>query len=103
MVLIGVISYLFGRAIANNEKKYKEKRTKYSLLIQEEINRGNLIEGMGLNSQYEQQETYLRQKNEKLKLSFNRIFSLSNTLPFRLMIAFPLLIVSILMGINLTL
>ncbi|RHZ37115.1 ATP-binding cassette domain-containing protein [endosymbiont GvMRE of Glomus versiforme] len=103
MILIGVISYLFGRAIANNEKKYKEKRTKYSLLINEEVNKGNLIEGMGLNSHYEKQENHLRKKNEKLKLSFNRIFSLRNNLPFRLMIAFPLLIVSILTGLNLVL
>ncbi|CAI2183225.1 155_t:CDS:2 [Funneliformis geosporum] len=46
-------------AIAKNERKYKEKRTKYSLLINEEINKGILIEGMGLNSQYERQEKYL--------------------------------------------
>ncbi|CAJ0824572.1 6707_t:CDS:2 [Entrophospora sp. SA101] len=58
---------------------------------------------MGLNSQYEQQETYLRQKNEKLKLSSNKFLSLGNNLPFRLMIAFPLLIVSIMTGINLVL
>lgn len=53
MIFVAGLSYWFGRIVANNEKKYKEKRTKYSLLINEEINRGNLIEGMGLNSQYE--------------------------------------------------
>ncbi|CAI2184420.1 19983_t:CDS:2 [Funneliformis geosporum] len=90
-------------AIANNEKKYKEKRTEYSLLINKEIEKGNLIEGMGLNSHYEKQENYLRKKNEKLKLSSNKFLSLGNNLPFRLMIAFPLLIVSILTGLNLVL
>ncbi|RHZ35970.1 ABC transporter, ATP-binding protein [endosymbiont GvMRE of Glomus versiforme] len=103
MILIAIILYFFGRAIANNEKKYKEKRTKYSLLINEEVNKGNLIEGMGLNSHYEKQEKHLRKKNEKFKLSSNRLLSLRNNLPFRLMIAFPLLIVSILTGLNLVL
>lgn len=103
MIFVAAISYLLGRAVAKNEKKYKEKRTKYSLLINEEINKGNLIEGMGLNSHYENRENYLRNKNEKLKLSSNKFLSLGNTLPFRLMIAFPLLIVSILTGLNLVL
>src|SRR4051794_36258598 len=103
MSLTAMISYLFSRAIANNEKKYKAKRAKYSLLINEEINKGNLIEGMGLNFHYEKQENNLRKKNEKLKLSANKFLSLGNNLPFRLMIAFPLLIVSIMTGINLVL
>src|SRR3954447_16994980 len=104
MALLAVISYLFYRAIANKEKQYKDERTKhYSSLINEEINKGNLIEGMGLSSQYERQESYLRQKNEKSKLSFNRFLALGRSLPFSLMIAFPLLIVSKFLEINLTL
>ena len=104
MALLAVISYLFYRAIANKEGKYKDERTKhYSLLVNEEINKGNLIEGMGLSSQYEKQENHLRQKNEKSKLSFSRFLALGKSLPFSLMIAFPLLIVSKFTEINLTL
>ncbi len=85
LVLINVITYLFTKIVLRNEKKYKKKLDEEWKTINKERSSINLIESMGLNSQYETQQKKISHSNEKLVLGFNRSKSLSKVIPIGLL------------------
>ncbi|KLL02633.1 MAG: ABC transporter, ATP-binding protein [Mycoplasmataceae bacterium CE_OT135] len=81
LVLINVVSFFFTRLVLKNEKKYKEELNKEWAAINKETEKANLIESMGLTSQYRTKQRKISQKNKNLLFSFNYTKSLNKTIP----------------------
>ena len=64
-----------------NEKRYKKNQEKEWSVINKERSNINLIESMGLTSQYQKQQKQATQDNENLALRYNHTKSLNKTIP----------------------
>src|SRR6266536_5348071 len=93
LILLNIITYFFTRKILRNEKRYKKKLDKEWAVINKERSNINLIENMGLTSQYQEKQKKTTYQNEKLVLHYSHTKSLSKTIPSNfLMEAFPFLL-----------
>jgi len=93
LALINVVVYFFTKTILLNEKKYKQRLSEEWTVINKERSNINLIEGMGLSSQYRLHQKKISGENEKLIIKFSRTKSLSKSIPNELLMeAFPFLL-----------
>ncbi|CAG8689871.1 913_t:CDS:2, partial [Ambispora gerdemannii] len=82
--------------ILRNEKRYKERLSVESAVINKERNNATLVESSGLTSQYSAKQKKVTQANEKLLLTFNHTKSLNRTIPNNwLMESFPFLLLAL--------
>ncbi|CAJ0912878.1 11100_t:CDS:2 [Entrophospora sp. SA101] len=82
--------------ILRNEKRYKERLSVESAVINKERNNATLVESSGLTSQYSAKQKKVTQANEKLLLNFNHTKSLNRTIPNNwLMESFPFLLLAL--------
>ncbi|MCE8163826.1 MAG: ABC transporter ATP-binding protein/permease [Candidatus Moeniiplasma glomeromycotorum] len=96
LLLLNLITYAFTRVILRNERNYKKKLDQEWAVINKERSQINLIESMGLNSQYQERQKKTTQVNENLVLNYSRTKSLSRVIPRELLMeVFPFLLLSL--------
>ncbi|CAJ0761149.1 16108_t:CDS:10 [Entrophospora sp. SA101] len=89
-------NHTFHSKILRNEKRYKERLSVESAVINKERNNATLVESSGLTSQYSAKQKKVTQANEKLLLNFNHTKSLNRTIPNNwLMESFPFLLLAL--------
>ena len=93
LALINIIVYFFTKKIVQNEKKYKKALSQEWVVINKERSNINLVEGMGLTSQYRLNQRRTSKRNEKLVSKFALIKSLNKTIPSNLLMeSFPFIL-----------
>ncbi|KLL02018.1 MAG: ABC transporter [Mycoplasmataceae bacterium RC_NB112A] len=88
LILLNIISFFFTRLILRNEKRYKKRLDHEWAVINKERSQINLIESMGLNSRYQEQQKKVTQANEKMALGHSHPKSLSKVIPRELLMEF---------------
>lgn len=101
IIFINGFIYFLNRLIFQHGKLSKEKVDKEYELINKEINNSVLIDGMGLNSIYEQKQLILTRKAKRKKISYKKTLLLGKSIPFNLLInLFPSLLLLLILDKN---